>query len=302
MEDEPIVAMDLEQTLDSLGYSVIAVGSGEAALAHAETHRPDLVLMDIRIDGPRDGIEIATLLHERHGVPIVYLTAHSDEATLARAKRAEPYGYLLKPINHAALRSAIEVALHKHGMVHREIDGLRTTVDALKASSTRDELTGLLNRRGFLDLARSAVQLANRTQRPLALVYLDLNGMKAINDALGHEVGDRALCAAADLMRMTFRTSDVLARLGGDEFVVVAPEYLEADDGEAITQRFHRHLARYRHEVPQPFVLSVSLGVAIYDPHEQSKEIEQLLVEADARMYASKARRRTQGTQRIPLP
>jgi two-component system, cell cycle sensor histidine kinase and response regulator CckA len=120
VEDERIVAKDLQQTLTEMGYDAFAIASSaDEALRRASEKCPDLVLMDIRIKGQRDGIEAATLLRERFGVPVVYLTAHADEATIQRAKRSEPYGYLMKPVKAAELRSAIEVSIYKHEMDKR---------------------------------------------------------------------------------------------------------------------------------------------------------------------------------------
>jgi PAS domain S-box-containing protein len=119
VEDEGIVALDLAATLQELGYVVAAsVGSGEAAIEHAIRLRPDLVLMDIRLTGAMDGIQAAQSSRKELDVPIIYFTAHSDDPTLARATRTEPFGYIVKPFKSADLRCAIEIALHTH-----EIEG-----------------------------------------------------------------------------------------------------------------------------------------------------------------------------------
>ncbi|MEZ5283273.1 MAG: response regulator, partial [Vicinamibacterales bacterium] len=121
VEDERLVAMDIQQTLNDLGYDAASVASSaEEALACAEAQRPELVLMDIRINGSRDGIETAEALKARFDVPIVYLTAHADESTLQRAKATAPHGYLLKPIKAAELRSVVEVSLFRHDMERRQ--------------------------------------------------------------------------------------------------------------------------------------------------------------------------------------
>ena len=117
VEDEGIVALDLQQTLIKLGYRVSGMAaSAEEAIASIAEHRPDLALMDIRIEGARDGVETAQTLKSEYGVPAVFLTAHADEATLERAKLTEPIGYLIKPVKAAELRSVIEVALYRHAM------------------------------------------------------------------------------------------------------------------------------------------------------------------------------------------
>lgn len=121
VEDEGIVAKDMQQTLRELGYDAYAIASGaDDAVACASERCPDLVLMDIRIKGERDGIETAQLLTDRFAVPIVYLTAHADDATLDRAKLTAPHGYLVKPVKVAELRSAIEVSLYKHSLEKRQ--------------------------------------------------------------------------------------------------------------------------------------------------------------------------------------
>ena len=115
VEDEQIVALDLQQTLQGLGYEVFAIAAtAEEAILRASERRPDLVLMDIRLKGNRDGVEVAELLRDRFSIPIVFLTAHADAGTVGRAKLVEPSGYLVKPVKVAELRSVIELALHKH--------------------------------------------------------------------------------------------------------------------------------------------------------------------------------------------
>jgi PAS domain S-box-containing protein len=114
VEDEPIVAKDLQQTLCEMNYDAFAIASSaDDAIKCATDRCPDLVLMDIRIKGARDGIETAQIFREQFGVSVIYLTAHADEATIQRAAKTAPAGYLLKPIKSAELRSAIEVAVFK---------------------------------------------------------------------------------------------------------------------------------------------------------------------------------------------
>ncbi len=115
VEDERITAEDLRDILTDLGYTVTAsVSSGDEAIARAEDTMPDLALMDIRIKGQMDGTEAARILRERFNIPVIYLTAHADSATVARAKNSEPLGYITKPFQEAELHASIEIALHKH--------------------------------------------------------------------------------------------------------------------------------------------------------------------------------------------
>lgn len=115
VEDEGIVALDMQQTLAELGYDAFAIASSaEEAFIQVTKRLPDVVLMDIRIKGTVDGISTARRIRQFLDVPIIYLTAHADEATLERVKQTEPYGYLMKPVNADKLRTAIEIAVHRH--------------------------------------------------------------------------------------------------------------------------------------------------------------------------------------------
>lgn len=120
VEDENIVVMELRDRLRMLGYTVAGVASaGEQSIAQAREMGPDLVLMDIRLKGTMDGIEAAEQIRARYDIPVVFLTAYSDEATLQRVKVTEPFGYLIKPFEERELRSTIEMALYKHEMERR---------------------------------------------------------------------------------------------------------------------------------------------------------------------------------------
>ena len=117
VEDESIIAEDIRRSLQNLGYSVSAVvSSGEKAIKKVEETSPDLVLMDIMLQGKMDGIEAAEQIRSRFNIPIVYLTAYSDEKILERAKITEPFGYIIKPFKERELYINIEVALYKHKM------------------------------------------------------------------------------------------------------------------------------------------------------------------------------------------
>ncbi|MBN2030366.1 response regulator [bacterium] len=117
VEDENLIAMEIQDRVERLGYSVpVVTGSGEEALEKMERVRPDLVLMDIMLEGKMDGIETAEQIRNLYDIPIVYLTAYSDEKTLSRAKLTDPYGYILKPLQERELHKTIEMAIYKYEM------------------------------------------------------------------------------------------------------------------------------------------------------------------------------------------
>jgi signal transduction histidine kinase len=133
VEDEGVVALSLEKKLTDLGYGVPAVAaSGEEAVRQALETKPDIILMDIRLKGKTDGVAAARRIRSDLDVPIVYLSAYSDEKTLKRAKATQPYGYLIKPFEERELYATIEMALHKHGLekeLQRHHDHLQELVD-----------------------------------------------------------------------------------------------------------------------------------------------------------------------------
>lgn len=116
VEDESIVAKDIQQSLIKLGYNVVGTAStGEKALALANELRPDIILMDIMLKGPMSGIDASAEIKKNLAIPVIFLTAYADESTLSKAKVTEPFGYIIKPFKEIDLHTSIEMALYKHG-------------------------------------------------------------------------------------------------------------------------------------------------------------------------------------------
>jgi diguanylate cyclase (GGDEF)-like protein/PAS domain S-box-containing protein len=175
--------------------------------------------------------------------------------------------------------------------VRRQLEQrLAVQAEELRNLSLRDGLTGLYNRRGFMELSQQVVRVADRERHRLAILFVDLDGLKGINDELGHGHGDRAIIEAADLLRSTCRATDLVARLGGDEFVVLAGN-VDDDSLEVLKGRLARALSQANAAPHRDYRLSFSLGVATYDP-QKPVAIDVLMTEADTRMYEEKARRR----------
>lgn len=131
VEDESVVAKDLSLRLRDLGYDVTGMAhTGDEALKEVEETKPDLILMDIMLKGDIDGIETAALVKERFDIPVIYLTAYSDDETIERAKITGPFGYILKPFEERELRSNIEIALYKHKM-DKELKAARREIRVL---------------------------------------------------------------------------------------------------------------------------------------------------------------------------
>jgi diguanylate cyclase (GGDEF)-like protein/PAS domain S-box-containing protein len=188
-------------------------------------------------------------------------------------------------------------ALPQGGMVVvvRDISDRKAAEERLRFLSTRDELTGLLNRRGFMETARPLIAGAIRSGSPCALLYGDLDKFKTINDVHGHACGDRALQEITTLLQRAFRSADVIARLGGDEFTVLAPG-LHAEDVPSLLARLDASVAVHnaaRADKPADnWVLGVSFGVAWAEAGD-ADDVEALLKRADAAQYEVKKARKT---------
>jgi diguanylate cyclase (GGDEF)-like protein len=159
-------------------------------------------------------------------------------------------------------------------------------ISSLKALSLIDDLTGLYNRRGFNELAEQHIRLASRGGRALTLIYFDLDGFRRVNEVHGYHVGDRALYRITEIMKRTFRGSDLLARLGADEFAILAIG-ASADDAEMVVRRFRSAVERFNAETEDPFQLSVSIGVARYTG-EGTMRLDDFISRADLAMYDEK--------------
>jgi len=170
---------------------------------------------------------------------------------------------------------------------------LKQHAEALRSMSLRDELTGLFNRRGFFEHAERDLRSAKRSRKAGSLFFIDLNGMKAINDSLGHELGDRALIATAKVLCSVFREADIVSRLGGDEFAVFAVE-CGANDCKALTGRLRANIEVFNERSGQPFSLSVSVGSAVFEP-ESARNLTALIEIADQNMYADKRAQKADG-------
>jgi diguanylate cyclase (GGDEF)-like protein/PAS domain S-box-containing protein len=162
---------------------------------------------------------------------------------------------------------------------------------ALQSLSLVDELTGLYNRRGFLAVTEQHLASIRRSERVPVILYADLDGLKEINDSLGHHEGDRALVMAAQIFKATFRNSDIVARLGGDEFVALASIGPE-EQADSLTFRLQEKFSACNARPNRLYDLSISVGLAHFDDTE-AHSIEELMARADGAMYEDKRRKRT---------
>ncbi|MFN6479425.1 sensor domain-containing diguanylate cyclase [Nostoc sp. DedQUE07] len=155
--------------------------------------------------------------------------------------------------------------------------------------SLTDELTGLHNRRAFLLMAAQQLKIAHRMKVFCWVIFIDLDGLKQINDTLGHDMGDALIIDAGRLLKQSFRSSDIVARLGGDEFIVFISSYFK--DADSIQARLQTNIANFNQQQNRSYKLSMSIGIERYSP-ESNMSLEQLIARSDKLMYAQKRLKR----------
>jgi diguanylate cyclase (GGDEF)-like protein/PAS domain S-box-containing protein len=419
VEDESIVAQDLQMTLEDLGYSVPAIAdSGELAIQKTAEIQPNLILMDIRIIGEMDGIATAQVITEQFDIPVIYMTAHSDEATLGRAKLTSPFGYIIKPFQERELRTIIEIALYKHQMekrlkenaqwltivlesigdgviatdaqgrisflnpiaeeisgwsfseavgkdateifkivdensrqplenpiikvlkthkmaalpentvlvgkdgreipiedsiapikrqkgaayvedenghivgavlVFRDVTEKRLAAKKLHRQAFYDDLTNLPNRAWLRERVTDAIERVRRNSDYLfAVLFLDLDRFKVINDSLGHIIGDCLLFNTANRLINSVRTIDTVARLGGDEFAILLENLQNYSEVDRIVQRILQELSASFSLEGQEVYTNASIGIVLSSLSYQC--VDDLLRDADIAMYRAKGR------------
>lgn len=302
VEDEAIVAMDLGAELQQMGYEIVGTaGTAADALRLAELAPPDIALLDIRLQGAPDGIDVAAALGSSLRIPFVYLTADTDPATLDRALRTSPAGYLTKPIGGATLRTTIEVALRnsesagtqrkrqedEQTELRKHSGELTALAERLRQQTVTDSLTGLYNRRHFDAALARELQLAERNGHPVSLLLLDLDNFKSLNDTHGHPTGDAALKAVAASLRTRLRGYDIPCRIGGDEFSVIVPG-AEQTAASELAEQLRKTIEGLRLIDGTQTIgpLSVSVGVATYPLH--GSDCGSLMRAADQALYIAK--------------
>lgn len=245
----------------------------------------DAVLLDYRLPDI-DGLEVlqALVKHSHHHAAIIILTGASADENLERSFiEAGAQDVLFKSeIAHKHLTRAITHARTRHELEHQ----LQESHQRLRALAENDSLTGLANRYFFDESLRTAIQRAKRHNNQLALLFLDLDNFKFINDGLGHLIGDQVLKEVAKRLLAVVRSDDVVCRLGGDEFAVLAHSF---DSQEAICQLAQRILDDLRHPImigTSEQSISCSIGIATYP--DAGANASDLLKAADMAMYRAK--------------
>lgn len=266
------------------GIDIEWAGELGQALARLGQGGIDAVLLDLELPDSQGMVTFDRTHAFAPDVPVIVLTNLDDEELWVNAVQGGAQDYLLKDeVEAAVLARAVRHAIERHRLL-----------SALQSLSLIDDLTGLYNRRGFADLGEQHLKLARRTARGVTIVFIDLDRFKTINDSLGHHVGDRALVQVAEILRTTFRRSDIIARLGGDEFAVLALE-ASGESAESLIERLRERFREFNRDAKEPYRLSVSIGMARQEG-DMRMRLEDLLASADNAMYEEKRGKRRVAT------
>jgi diguanylate cyclase (GGDEF)-like protein len=283
VEDNPIDEKLIAQMLSLGEMPSIQVSSCKTlnlALSRLSECRFDLVLLDLSLP---DSYGIDTFINLKHhfpDIPVIILTSMENESASIKAIQHGAQDYLIKKeISSVLLLRSIRYALERFQLVQE-----------LKQLSLKDELTGLLNRRGFSLLGDQLLKTAQRAKRNVFVMFTDLDGLKLINDNYGHDEGDRALLLMTEGLEETFRDSDLISRWGGDEFVVMG--FLEEEEEtNTLSTRLNTHIDKLNKNSGIPFKISFSEGFSV-NRTVHAVSLDKLLEEADEKMYQEKQKKK----------
>ena len=280
VDDDAALRATLAQMLERHGHDVCEASNGQAALSAMGGGGVDVVLLDLSMPGS-GGNDVLRDLHLFASPPTVIVV--SGELAL-ESRVGSLYGgaadYLTKPFEPDDLLARLTVAIRQ-----------RQDLMAARAAALTDPMTGLGNRGLFNEVLARETKRSFRQRRPLALVYFDADGLKAVNDIYGHATGDQFLCALARTIRGACRAMDAAARIGGDEFSAILPETGRVG-AEDFIRRFKTSLAaeRIQTEKKEVVLISASIGLAILG--EDAVDVDGLRLAADQTLYRSKAGRK----------
>ncbi len=236
----------------------------------------DVVLMDLELPDSKGLDSFIRINNQYSAMPVIVLAGPSEEGLAFEAVSRGAQDYLVKgETSERVLGRAIRYAIERARLLN-----------TLRSLSLIDQLTGLYNRRGFMTLADQQLKLAVRTKRNLMLVLADVDGLKMINDNFGHREGDLALIKTAEILKKTFRKSDVIARIGGDEFALLAIE-ASKDSRAQLEERLRQNLEECNRSEKLRYTLSMSIGITSFDG-VQAVTLTELIARADAVLYANK--------------
>ncbi|NDP49105.1 MAG: GGDEF domain-containing response regulator [Sulfuriferula multivorans] len=273
----------LEHMLSEAGYRCVTSTMDPHVVCdlHRANHY-DLILLDLQMPG-MDGFQVMECLKEIEPdgyLPVLAITAQPGHKL--RALQAGAKDFIAKPFDFMEARTRIHNMLEVR-LLYKQLEQYS---HALESMAMHDALTGLPNRRLLTDRVSLAIAHAHRNKSAMAVMYLDLDGFKQINDSLGHDVGDMLLTIVADRLEAAVRQEDTVARMGGDEFVIGLWEISDADGVASLASKVIQALSQPYRIQGRDVSMTASVGVSMYPMH--GDEVETLMKSADLALYEAK--------------
>jgi len=275
VDDETLLDV-LKRFLAMQGHDCEVFSSAESALDHIANKPCDILITDIVMPGMK-GLQLTKEVRQSWpDTNVIVMTGFIDDFSYDQAIEAGASDFIKKPFTMHEMMLRI-----RH--VHLQ--------ERLREMSNSDELTGLYNRRGFYAIAQQQLKVANRAKGEVALLFADMDKFKSINDQWGHQKGDEALVSMADILKQTFRESDLIARISGDEFALLLIDTPEKNMS-FVFNRLQKNIDAFNIHSGGMFNLSLSIGMSVYY-HDRPCSVDELLRQADRRMYEQKQLKKT---------
>ena len=279
-DDDPSIRLMVRHVLESEDFDIIEAADGLEAIKAVEKHHPALILLDAVMPGI-DGFTTCQQIKEKGhtDIPVMMITGLDDDASVERAYEVGAIDFITKPIKWAVLKHRVKSVVAKV-IAERKV----------KLLAYRDSLTGLPNRLLFADRLEQAVVRSERSRTSMALMLVDIDDFKLVNDSFGHDAGDKLIKAVGQLISRSLRRADTIARLGGDEFAVIIEGIESPDDAISIADNLTTILEHNVRLDDQETYTSASIGIAVYP--DDGKDARTLLKNADTAMYRAKEKGR----------
>ncbi len=315
VDDHPDNVEIIDARLSSRGYQIETAANGQEALARVHANPPHLILCDVMMP-VMDGYEVSRRVKNDESlpyIPIILVTARDSTADKVEGLEAGADDYLTKPINFPELEARVRSMLRikrlqdeldlKNRELERTNQELEVANRKLRKLSITDGLTELFNHRHVHELLHEEFERSRRSGEPLAVVMIDLDRFKAVNDTYGHPTGDVILYETARIIRETAREIDMVGRYGGEEFIAILPNTAE-EEASKFAERVRAAVEGYvfRDEANE-VRMTASSGVASF-PGIDSDTPEALLKRADEALYVAKesGRNRVVRASEMPVP
>ena len=275
-DDDPSIRLMVRHVLESEDFDIVEAADGLEAINAVEKYHPALILLDAVMPGI-DGFTTCQQIKDNgHAdIPVMMITGLDDDASLERAYEVGASDYITKPIKWAVLKHRVRSVVAKV-VAERKVELL----------AYRDSLTGLPNRLLFADRLEQSVIRAERGRTSMALMLVDIDDFKLVNDSFGHDAGDKLIKAVGKLISRSLRRADTIARLGGDEFAVIIENIDSPEDAISIADNLTTILEHNVRLDDQETYTSASIGISVYP--DDGKDARSILKNADTAMFRAK--------------